>query len=274
MWFLFVVSGLVHKFSSKKIAKIERSMWLSSSKSWSIYEKSITITRIWLCYRLLTQHPFEGTFRILFFYLKITKSIDIILIQFIFIFRLEWHKTITEGLKEYCALIDSSSSFRAYRQALAETNIRYGCIPYMYVQLKIIFLIDKQLLKPFSSFLSQWFGSARFNICAHWQPRLPEPRNNQLLKALATTQHCRQYEALQKVVSNWIELRLLFIAYCKILIEISLNICSSSYPFKKNLRIIEFFDNFENYLDEDAMWQISETIKPRVSRKPLSQSST
>lgn len=43
--------------------------------------------------------------------------------------RLEWHKTITEGLNEYCALIDSSSSFRAYRQALAETNP--PCIPYM-----------------------------------------------------------------------------------------------------------------------------------------------
>uniref|UniRef100_A0A182TY29 CRK SH3-binding GNRP n=2 Tax=gambiae species complex TaxID=44542 RepID=A0A182TY29_9DIPT len=43
--------------------------------------------------------------------------------------RLEWHKTITEGLKEYCALIDSSSSFRAYRQALAETNP--PCIPYI-----------------------------------------------------------------------------------------------------------------------------------------------
>lgn len=40
-----------------------------------------------------------------------------------------------------------------------------------------------------------------------------------------------------------------------------------SYPFKKNERIIGFFDNFEYYLDEDAMWQISETIKPRGSRK-------
>lgn len=43
--------------------------------------------------------------------------------------RLEWQKQITEGLKEYCALIDSSSSFRAYRQALSETNP--PCIPYM-----------------------------------------------------------------------------------------------------------------------------------------------
>lgn len=43
--------------------------------------------------------------------------------------RLEWQKNITEGLKEYCALIDPSSSFRAYRQALSETNP--PCIPYM-----------------------------------------------------------------------------------------------------------------------------------------------
>lgn len=43
--------------------------------------------------------------------------------------RLEWQKNITEGLKEYCALIDSSSSFRAYRQALSETTS--PCIPYI-----------------------------------------------------------------------------------------------------------------------------------------------
>lgn len=43
--------------------------------------------------------------------------------------RLEWQKHITEGLKEYCALIDSTSSFRAYRQALGETSP--PCIPYI-----------------------------------------------------------------------------------------------------------------------------------------------
>ena len=43
--------------------------------------------------------------------------------------RLEWKQNITDGLKEYCALIDSSSSFRAYRQALAESCP--PCIPYM-----------------------------------------------------------------------------------------------------------------------------------------------
>lgn len=45
--------------------------------------------------------------------------------------RLEWQRTITDGLKEYCALIDSSSSFRAYRQALSDSTP--PCIPYMYV---------------------------------------------------------------------------------------------------------------------------------------------
>ncbi|KAF2362453.1 Ras guanine-nucleotide exchange factors catalytic domain [Trinorchestia longiramus] len=43
--------------------------------------------------------------------------------------RLEWQKSITDGLKEYCALIDSSSSFRAYRNALAES--KPPCIPYI-----------------------------------------------------------------------------------------------------------------------------------------------
>lgn len=43
--------------------------------------------------------------------------------------RLDWPKSITETLKDYCSLIDSSSSFRAYRQALAETQP--PCIPYI-----------------------------------------------------------------------------------------------------------------------------------------------
>lgn len=82
-------------------------------------------------------------------YLAILSALDSAPIR-----RLEWQKDITEvenysmnffyettfsqkslnnhffqGLKEYCRLIDSSSSFRAYRQALAETEP--PCIPYM-----------------------------------------------------------------------------------------------------------------------------------------------
>lgn len=41
----------------------------------------------------------------------------------------------------------------------------------------------------------------------------------------------------------------------------------SSYVFKRNDRIIGFFDNFEDYFDEDAMWHISEKIKPKNHRK-------
>lgn len=63
--------------------------------------------------------------------ISMTQKRTILFIHIIhyFLFRLEWHKTITDGLKEYCTLIDSSSSFRAYRQALAETQP--PCIPYM-----------------------------------------------------------------------------------------------------------------------------------------------
>lgn len=54
--------------------------------------------------------------------------------------RLEWQKNITEGLKEYCALIDSSSSFRAYRQALSETQ--GSCIPYIGLVLQDLFIFQ------------------------------------------------------------------------------------------------------------------------------------
>ncbi|XP_021695103.1 guanine nucleotide-releasing factor 2 isoform X8 [Aedes aegypti] len=127
--------------------------------------------------------------------------------------RLEWHRTITEGLKEYCALIDSSSSFRAYRQALAETNP--PCIPYIGLVLQDLTFVhigNPDLLQD---------GSINFS--KRWQ----------------------QYH----IVVNMKRFK------------------KGSYQFKKNEKIIGFFDNFENYLDEDAMWQISESIKPRGGRK-------
>ncbi|XP_049538800.1 guanine nucleotide-releasing factor 2 isoform X2 [Anopheles darlingi] len=127
--------------------------------------------------------------------------------------RLEWHKTITEGLKEYCALIDSSSSFRAYRQALAETNP--PCIPYIGLVLQDLTFVhigNPDLLPE---------GSTNFS--KRWQ----------------------QYH----IVVNMKRFK------------------KGCYPFKKNEKIIGFFENFENYLDEDAMWQISENIKPRGARK-------
>ncbi|XP_055618388.1 guanine nucleotide-releasing factor 2 isoform X9 [Toxorhynchites rutilus septentrionalis] len=129
--------------------------------------------------------------------------------------RLEWHRTITEGLKEYCALIDSSSSFRAYRQALAETNP--PCIPYIGLVLQDLTFVH--IGNP------DLLADGSINFSKRWQ----------------------QYH----IVVNMKRFKK-----------------GRSYQFKKNEKIIGFFDNFENYLDEDAMWQISESIKPRGGRKP------
>ena len=35
----------------------------------------------------------------------------------------------------------------------------------------------------------------------------------------------------------------------------------------KNEKILSFFNSFQEYLDEEELWQISETIKPRGGRK-------
>ncbi|XP_045890729.1 rap guanine nucleotide exchange factor 1-like isoform X1 [Micropterus dolomieu] len=43
--------------------------------------------------------------------------------------RLDWQRNTSEALEEYSSLIDSSSSFRAYRAALAE--VEPPCIPYL-----------------------------------------------------------------------------------------------------------------------------------------------
>lgn len=45
----------------------------------------------------------------------------------------------------------------------------------------------------------------------------------------------------------------------------------STYSFKKHERIITFFNNFSDFLCEEAMWQISESIKPRGGKKAQPQ---
>ncbi|KDR09115.1 guanine nucleotide-releasing factor 2 isoform X2 [Zootermopsis nevadensis] len=127
--------------------------------------------------------------------------------------RLEWQKQITEGLKEYCALIDSSSSFRAYRQALAETQP--PCIPYIGLVLQDLTFVhigNNDLLPE---------GSINFS--KRWQ----------------------QFN----IVENMKRFK------------------KGTYSFKKHERIIAFFNNFDEFLCEEAMWQISESIKPRGGKK-------
>lgn len=129
--------------------------------------------------------------------------------------RLEWQKHITEGLKEYCALIDSSSSFRAYRQALGETQP--PCIPYIGLVLQDLTFVhignNDLLLDGSINFSKRW---QQFNI----------------------VENMKRFK-------------------------------KGTYPYKKHERIIAFFNNFDEFLSEEAMWQISESIKPRGGKKPL-----
>ncbi|XP_012252189.2 guanine nucleotide-releasing factor 2 isoform X3 [Athalia rosae] len=131
--------------------------------------------------------------------------------------RLEWQKHITEGLKEYCALIDSSSSFRAYRQALAETQP--PCIPYIGLVLQdLTFVhIGNSNLLP----------DGTINFSKRWQ----------------------QFN----IVENMKRFK------------------KGMYTFKKHERIIAFFNNFDDFLCEDSMWLISESIKPRGGKKTYQQ---
>lgn len=41
------------------------------------------------------------------------------------------------------------------------------------------------------------------------------------------------------------------------------------YSFKKSERIIAFFNNFDEALCEDAMWEISLSIKPPGNKKAI-----
>ncbi|XP_044007017.1 guanine nucleotide-releasing factor 2 isoform X2 [Aphidius gifuensis] len=131
--------------------------------------------------------------------------------------RLEWQKHITEGLKEYCALIDSSSSFRAYRQALAETQS--PCIPYIGLVLQDLTFVHIGN--------SDLLPDGTINFSKRWQ----------------------QFN----IVENMKRFK------------------KGTYSFKKHERIITFFNNFSDFLCEEAMWQISESIKPRGGKKNQSQ---
>jgi len=121
---------------------------------------------------------------------------------------LEWQKNITDGLKEYCSLIDSSSSFRAYRLALGEANP--PCIPYIGLVLQDLTFVqigNPDLLDGKINFAKRW---QQFNIL----------------------DNLRRFKKEQ-------------------------------YHIGRNEEIILFFGDFEEYLSEDEMWALSETIKPR-----------
>ncbi|XP_070143953.1 guanine nucleotide-releasing factor 2 isoform X4 [Drosophila kikkawai] len=128
--------------------------------------------------------------------------------------RLEWQKGITEEVRSFCALIDSSSSFRAYRQALAETNP--PCIPYIGLVLQDLTFVHVGN--------QDYLSKGVINFSKRWQ----------------------QYN----IIVNMKRFK------------------KCAYPFRRNERIIRFFDNFKDFMGEEEMWQISEKIKPR-GRRPV-----
>ncbi|KAJ8339148.1 hypothetical protein SKAU_G00359340 [Synaphobranchus kaupii] len=90
-------------------------------------------------------------------YLAILSALDSAPIR-----RLEWQKQTSEGLEEYCTLIDSSSSFRVYRAALAE--VEPPCIPYLGLilqDLTFVHLGNPDLIDGKVNFSKRW---QQFNI--------------------------------------------------------------------------------------------------------------
>ncbi|XP_049887610.1 guanine nucleotide-releasing factor 2 isoform X5 [Pectinophora gossypiella] len=127
--------------------------------------------------------------------------------------RLGWPRGIDDALLDHCAIIDSSSSFRAYRQALAETQP--PCIPYIGLVLQDLTFVhigNPDLLPD---------GS--INFTKRWQ-------QYHIMENMKRFQKDRQYK------------------------------------FKKNERIHAMFNDFDDVLSEETMWQVSESIKPRGGR--------
>ncbi|XP_033121959.1 rap guanine nucleotide exchange factor 1-like isoform X2 [Anneissia japonica] len=128
--------------------------------------------------------------------------------------RLDWPKSYVEDLKEYCILIDSTSSFRAYRAALAEAEP--PCIPYLGLILQDITFIhigNPDLLED---------GKINFTKC--WQH----------FTILDSMRRFKQYQYDNLV---------------------------------KKENVLSFFNGFNDYLDEEAMWQLSKAIKPQGGQK-------
>ncbi|XP_050358736.1 guanine nucleotide-releasing factor 2 isoform X3 [Nymphalis io] len=126
--------------------------------------------------------------------------------------RLGWPRAVADALRDHCALIDSSHSFRAYRNALADTQP--PCIPYIG-----LFLQDLTFVHVGNPDL---LPDGSINFTKRWQ----------------------QYNIMENMKRFHKE----------------------QYKFKKNERIQAMFNEFDDVLSEETMWQISETIKPRGGR--------
>uniref|UniRef100_A0A8C7ZC42 CRK SH3-binding GNRP n=1 Tax=Oryzias sinensis TaxID=183150 RepID=A0A8C7ZC42_9TELE len=126
--------------------------------------------------------------------------------------RLDWQKNTTESLEELSSLIDSSSSFRVYRAALAE--VEPPCIPYLGLILQDLTFVH--LGNPDNVMTSQ---GSKVNFCKRWQ----------------------QFNILDTLRS-----------YQQV-----------AYSLQPDNDIISFFNDFNDHLAEEALWELSLRIRPR-----------
>ncbi|XP_071821866.1 rap guanine nucleotide exchange factor 1-like isoform X3 [Apostichopus japonicus] len=126
--------------------------------------------------------------------------------------RLDWQKQTVEGLKEYSALIDSSSSFKAYRDALAAAEP--PCIPYLGLILQDMTFVH--------------IGNP---------DKLPDSDNVNFIK-------CWQFFNIMDSMRRFKQ--------------------TQYDTLKKDDKILAFFNDFNDCLDEEAMWQLSKEIKPQT----------
>ncbi|EDO39513.1 predicted protein [Nematostella vectensis] len=123
--------------------------------------------------------------------------------------RLDWPKHYLDQLAEYTELIDSSSSFRAYRAALAEAQP--PCIPYLGLILQDVTFVCLGNADE--------LADGKVNFVKRWQ----------LFNILDTV---RRFKLVQ-------------------------------YEFEANEEIRQFFGGFNNYLNEDDLFEKSLILKPR-----------
>ncbi|XP_078027240.1 rap guanine nucleotide exchange factor 1-like isoform X3 [Epinephelus lanceolatus] len=126
--------------------------------------------------------------------------------------RLDWQRSTAEALEEFSSLIDSSSSFRAYRAALAE--VEPPCIPYLGLILQDLTFVH--LGNPDMLMTSE---GSKVNFSKRWQ-------QFNILDTL------RNYQQVP-------------------------------YALQPNDDIISFFNDFNDHLAEEALWDLSLRIRPR-----------
>uniref|UniRef100_A0A8D8PPW0 Guanine nucleotide-releasing factor 2 n=1 Tax=Cacopsylla melanoneura TaxID=428564 RepID=A0A8D8PPW0_9HEMI len=129
--------------------------------------------------------------------------------------------TVSDMVTSYSALIDSTSSFKAYRQTLADA--KPPCIPYIGLVLQDLTFVQ--------------IGNAKLltykELPAHIQYK------NVINFSM------RQYQF--KILQNMRRFQ------------------SDRHDFRRQdrIEIIELFDDFEDFLQEESMWGLSEQIQPR-----------